>query len=414
MDLCSVFLPSKYLVKDFEIAFSQRSRVENAIAFKYGRTGLFFLLSALNLKNKKVILPAYTCVVVAHAIIRSGNIPVFVDCPEDNPIVNGTKFLEAIDQDTGMVILTHLFGMAMETEDLINKIRLRNENVFILQDCAHSFFAKDSKGNEVQTLGDGALFGLNISKLVNSVKGGMLLVKNSQLAEKIRAERQSKCYNDSTLFSRVYVVLAFFAFTYIGYKFTYFLIKNTKFLSSQTEYYDEDTSELPKDFLARMNDFEATIGIASLKRYEQRIEKRRAVARTYVEYFKFEGLAGFLPSREWNEGDTWSHFPILVNSENRSMLIGNLEKEFSVQLGIIVDYSVNNLSFYKKFPFPCPNSVEFAKGVMNLNLGFYESRWNYTSSRRKSLARFFATFLPYLKNRLLSAKERASKNVIKR
>lgn len=66
-------------VARFEAAFAELMGVMHAIAFPYGRTGLVILLETLGLKNREVICPAYTCVVVPHAIVYSGNEPVFID-----------------------------------------------------------------------------------------------------------------------------------------------------------------------------------------------------------------------------------------------------------------------------------------------------------------------------------------------
>ena len=56
---------------------------KHAIFFPYGRTGLLFLLEALGISDQEIICPAYTCVVVPHAIVLSRNEPVFVDSNPD-------------------------------------------------------------------------------------------------------------------------------------------------------------------------------------------------------------------------------------------------------------------------------------------------------------------------------------------
>src|SRR5690606_16134990 len=73
-------LPSrKNAVEELETLFRERTGHSAALTFRYGRTGLYFLLKALGASGKKVILPAYTCVVMAHAVALSGNKPVFLD-----------------------------------------------------------------------------------------------------------------------------------------------------------------------------------------------------------------------------------------------------------------------------------------------------------------------------------------------
>ena len=68
--------PRRDDVEQFEKAFAELMGQKFALAFPYGRTGLIFLIQALGLKDKEIICPAYTCVVVPHAIVYSGNKPI--------------------------------------------------------------------------------------------------------------------------------------------------------------------------------------------------------------------------------------------------------------------------------------------------------------------------------------------------
>ena len=65
-------------VPEFECAFATLMGKKHAIFFPYGRTGLLFLLEALGISDQEIICPAYTCVVVPHAIVISRNEPIFV------------------------------------------------------------------------------------------------------------------------------------------------------------------------------------------------------------------------------------------------------------------------------------------------------------------------------------------------
>jgi perosamine synthetase len=63
----------------FENQFAEKFNNEYGVMFQHGRSGLYALFKIWELDNDEIICPAYTCVVVAHAIVLSGNIPVFVD-----------------------------------------------------------------------------------------------------------------------------------------------------------------------------------------------------------------------------------------------------------------------------------------------------------------------------------------------
>src|SRR5512138_2304565 len=71
--------PAKDAVANFEQAFAEKFEARYALAFSYGRSALWAFFKALELEKAEIIMPAYTCVVVAHAAVLSGNIPRFVD-----------------------------------------------------------------------------------------------------------------------------------------------------------------------------------------------------------------------------------------------------------------------------------------------------------------------------------------------
>ena len=147
---------------------------KHAIAFPYGRTALIVILKALGLKGKEVICPAYTCVVVAHAIVESGNIPVFIDSDKFDANMNLAQLPKSISERTGAIIATSIFGYPCNLE-LLDRLREDfGKDIPIIQDCAHSFGA-EWKGRPVQKYGLCAFFGLNVSKLVTSILENPLL-----------------------------------------------------------------------------------------------------------------------------------------------------------------------------------------------------------------------------------------------
>ena len=156
-------------VQSFEQSFASLMGQKHAIACPYGRTGLWLLLQALGLSGKEIICPAYTCVVVPHAIVHSGNEPVFIDSQEFDFNMNLALVRDAINEKTGAIVATSIFGYPVDL-DKLNRLRREFPQVRIIQDCAHSFGA-EWNGQPVQRAGDAAIFGLNISKLITSIFG---------------------------------------------------------------------------------------------------------------------------------------------------------------------------------------------------------------------------------------------------
>ena len=83
-ELAAVFSYKKNAVQIYEQTFAQKFGSGNGVMFSHGRSGLYSLFKVWGLENDEVICPAYTCVVVQHAIVLSENIPVFVDCADSS------------------------------------------------------------------------------------------------------------------------------------------------------------------------------------------------------------------------------------------------------------------------------------------------------------------------------------------
>ncbi len=172
---CSVQEKSK--CDEFEQAFARRFNVRYAIAYPYGRSALWALLKALDIQDAEIIQPAYTCVVVAHATLLSGNRPRFVDVSLHDYNMNLDQVEAAINERTRPILATHLFGYPLDIDRLDEIVRRAEarygHKIWVIQDCAHSF-GGEWQGKPVVKAGDAALFGLNISKMITSIFGGML------------------------------------------------------------------------------------------------------------------------------------------------------------------------------------------------------------------------------------------------
>ena len=184
-------------VSDFEIEFAKFTNQKHAIAFPYGRTALYILLKALNIRSKEIIVPAYTCVVVPHAIVSSGNKPIFVDCNQNDPNMNFDLVQENISENTKAIVVTSIFGNPINLKKL-NKIREKNPELVVIQDCAHSFLTK-SENQETHKQGIAAFFGLNFGKMITSIFGGMITTDDDNLAFLIREKRDQLLRSDNGL-----------------------------------------------------------------------------------------------------------------------------------------------------------------------------------------------------------------------
>jgi dTDP-4-amino-4,6-dideoxygalactose transaminase len=361
-ELLSVLRPSQAdEVTQFERQFAALMGQKHAVAFAYGRSGLILLLHALGLKNKEIICPAYTCVVVAHAIVYSGNVPVFIDCAYGEFNMDLDLAEKSISKNTGAIIATSLFGYPVNL-DQIQYLRKAYPHIYIIQDCAHSFCA-EWKSKPVQHEGDAALFGLNISKMMTSIFGGMVTTNNDAVCNQLRQLRSEflKSANWGKCLRRVvYLIMAFNAFNPVSYAMISRL-ENSGLLNYFAKYYHEDKIDMPWDYCDQMSVVEAKVGKENIKRLPEILLKRKAAAEYY-----FENLADckgiVLPPKV--DGATYSHFTMMVKDKNRWLNRG-LKK--GIQIGWIIDYSIPELKAYGACPpHKFPLSAKYSRSCINL------------------------------------------------
>lgn len=359
--LAALHPPHKQDVEHFEQSFSKLMCQKYGLALPFGRTGLMLLLEALGLKNKEVICPAYTCVVVPHAITYSGNIPVFIDCERDGFNMDLDVAEKAMTKKTGAVIATSLFGYPVNL-DRLDEIRKRHPHIHIIQDCAHSFSAK-WRGRAVQKNGIAAFFSLNISKTLTSIFGGTITTDNKNLFHKLKQLRNRRLQNAplTKSLSRFMYFLAVFPAFWDPLYTQVNRLERLGLLNHFAKYYDEKKIDMPKDYLFKMSPIEARVGRVNIKRYNDIIESRKASAHYYFGHL-IDKSDFKLPPRI--EGATYSHFVVRV--KNRSAWLENAIRK-NIQLGKLIEYSNPEMPAYGGHkPEEYPLSAEYARTTINL------------------------------------------------
>ncbi|HMW04645.1 MAG TPA: DegT/DnrJ/EryC1/StrS family aminotransferase [Leptospiraceae bacterium] len=356
------FFKSKSVEK-FESEFAKKVNQKYAIAFPYGRTALMILLEAMNLKKKEIICPAYTCIVVPHAIVFSENDPVFLDSNPNDFNMDLKKIEPLLNNDTGAIVATSIFGYPINLDEL-KRIKKKYPNIKIIQDCAHSFTA-NYHGEFVHTVGDAAIFAMNISKHMNSIFGGMVTTDDADLAKKLIHLRDSKLKSPpfkKTLFRLAYLFAVYPTF----HPFLYGIVnwmERKKLLGKLVEKFDSKIF-MPDDYLDKMIDVEARVGISQLKKIDRIIQDRVDAVNYYFDSLKDIKEIQLPPKIE---GATYSHFTIQV--ENRDKLISYMLDK-AIQLGQLIEYSVPELDSYKNRNYrvrpECNVASNFVPKVVNL------------------------------------------------
>ena len=353
----------------FEKEFANKFEAVDAVAFPYGRSAQWAFFKSLNITNSEIIMPAYTCSVVAHAVTLSKNTPVFIDINLNDYNMKLNDIYKVVTEKTKVIIATHTFGYPQNT-DLINEIRDAVERkyghkVWVMQDCCHCFGAKWNNkyvGNE----GDVGVYAFNTSKILTCVFGGILTFTNIELANKVRAWRDENFKSPSIIKNikrRLYLLLVYLLFKDQTYDTIWFLKNKTNILKHLTDKYHLDNNiHFPPDHLDTMLDFEAAVGIEQLKKYQDIIKIRRSNAKWYSNALK-DKLHWVLPPL--SEGATYSHYTIRV--PNRDEIIDQYAKQ-GIEIGNIIQYSIPELPKYSNNKQQFPNSKHASQTSINLQM----------------------------------------------
>ena len=343
----ALFKPNEGAVQRFEQAFARKFKAVDAVAFPYGRSAQWAFFNATGIKNAEIIMPAYTCSVVAHAVTLSGNTPRFIDISLHDYNMNLDEAEAAINENTRAIIATHTFGYPQDLdrlEAMVNRAEERyGHKIWLMQDCCHAFGA-EWDGRMIGTSGDVAVYALNISKMITAIFGGMFTFQDQSLANKVRAWRNAHYRNASAwkaVQRRLYLLAVYLAFNQKVYGLTWWLQEKTPLLNHFIKsYHLDDKIHFPPDYLDHLLEVEAAVGLAQLERYDAIVERRRANAAWYDRNLA-ESPDSILPPII--AGATYSHYVVRV--PEREPVIDKWASQ-GIQLGELIQYSIPLLPEY--------------------------------------------------------------------
>ncbi len=172
-----------HAAEGLESWFKQHTGSTDAIAFSTGREALAAVLQSLGIGyGDEVIVQAYTCIVVPHAVIWSGAHPIYADIDESLNI-DPTLIQRLITSKTKAVVVQHTFGVPANLQ-AIRKM-CDEHQLFLIEDCAHALGAM-YKGRAVGSWGDAAIFSFGRDKVVSGVSGGMAVARSEDACKRLR------------------------------------------------------------------------------------------------------------------------------------------------------------------------------------------------------------------------------------
>lgn len=301
-------------VAEFERIFAHRHQVKHAIAVSNCTTALHLALVAIGVKEgDEVIIPSFTWVATANAVLYCNATPVFVDIDISTFNIDPKEVAKKITKKTKAIIPVHLFGLCANVDAII-KIA---PGIAIVEDAACAAGAA-LNGNPAGSLGDIGCFSFHPRKSITTGEGGMVTTNNDALAEKINMLRNhgaSVSEEQRHHGPKPYILPAF---DMVGYNY-------------------------------RMTDLQGAVGVVQLKKLDLFIDERQKWAEYYTNELKnIPWLITPKISKEYKHG--WQSYVCMID-ETKSPISRNEVMEYLQERGISTrpgTHAVHMLGYYSK------------------------------------------------------------------
>ncbi|HXM41064.1 MAG TPA: DegT/DnrJ/EryC1/StrS family aminotransferase [Bryobacteraceae bacterium] len=174
-------------MEEFEEAVAGYTGVPYGVALSSGTAGLHLGLAALGIgEGDEVILPSFTFIAVAHAVLYVRARPVFADIDPRTLNLTPESVAGAITPKTRAIIVVHTFGCPADLDPILD-IAARH-GVRVIEDACEALGA-EYRGRNAGGIGDLGVFAFYPNKPITTGEGGMVVSRERELADTIRALR---------------------------------------------------------------------------------------------------------------------------------------------------------------------------------------------------------------------------------
>ena len=226
-------------IKKFEERLAARMGRKYGVAVSNGSVALDAAVMALGIGHgDEVILPTFTIISCAAAIVRAGAVPVVVDCDPDTWNMDVAQVEARITPRTRAIMVVHIFGLPVDMDPVL--ALARKYGLKVIEDAAE-MHGQTYKGKPCGSFGDISTFSFYPNKHITTGEGGMIMTDDLALAE--------KCHS----------------------------LRNLCFKPEQRFVHDE----LGWNF--RMTNLQAALGVAQLERLDEFVQIKRRMGARYTE-----------------------------------------------------------------------------------------------------------------------------------
>ncbi len=172
-------------VQEFESRIADLAGTRYCVAMSSGTVALEIASRALGLLEE-VIMPAFTFIATAHALMWQGTRPVFCDIEPQTHHIDPSAIEVLITHRTSGIMAVHLWGRTCDV-DALAEIANRH-GLPLMFDACHAL-GVSRLARRVGTFGACEVFSFHATKYVNTLEGGAVVTDDAELAEKLRYMR---------------------------------------------------------------------------------------------------------------------------------------------------------------------------------------------------------------------------------
>lgn len=174
-------------IEEFEKKIAEFIGTKYALSFNSGTSALLALLLACDLKNSEVIIPSFTFIATANAVVLAGAKPVFAESEPETFGLDIGDVRRKMTPQTKAIIPLHYGGCASRDIYKLKEICERN-NLLLLDDAAESL-GTTINGEKIGVFSDASVFSLCQNKVISSGEGGIVTTNNQEIYEKMKLLR---------------------------------------------------------------------------------------------------------------------------------------------------------------------------------------------------------------------------------
>lgn len=239
-------------VSRFEAGMAAIAGQAHGIAVMNGTVALDVAIAALGIgAGDEVILPTFTIISCAAAIVRAGATPVAIDCDPVTWNMDPALIEAAITPRTKAIMVVHIYGLPTDMDPVM--AIARRHGLKVIEDSAEQigqvYRTAAGEARMIGSFGDLATFSFYPNKHVTTGEGGMVLASDDALAQRCR-DLRNLCFGKRQRFRH---------------------------------------EELGWNF--RMSNLQAAVGVAQMERLDETLAKKREIGAWYEELLgNFPGL----------------------------------------------------------------------------------------------------------------------------